>query len=96
MTNNIDRLNSGAVKLRQRKLLGNLFEEYPPTGRRVNQHQCASRNDATKTMNDQGNQPCEQRELNYISHTRPDISTALSYAATKNTNPKKQTLTSYC
>ncbi len=31
---NIDRLNSGAVKLRQRKLLGSLFEEYPPSGRR--------------------------------------------------------------
>jgi hypothetical protein len=27
--------------------------------------------------------------LNYISHTRPDISTALSYAATKNKNPTK-------
>jgi hypothetical protein len=94
--NNIDRLNSGAVKLRQRKLLGSLFEEYPPTGRRVNQHQCVSRNDAMKTVNDQGNQPCEQREylhllgmLNYISHTPPDISMALSYAATKNTNPTK-------
>ena len=57
---NIDRLNSGAVKLRQQKLLGNLFEEYPPTGRRVNQPQPISRNDATKTVNDQGNQPCEQ------------------------------------
>jgi hypothetical protein len=34
---NIDRLNSGAVKLRQRKLLGSLFEEYPPTGRKANQ-----------------------------------------------------------
>jgi len=49
-----------------------------------------------KTMDDQGNQPCDQREylnllgmLNYISHTRPDISTALSYAVTKNTNPTK-------
>jgi len=47
-------------------------------------------------VDDQGNQPCDQREylhllgmLNYISHTRPDISTALSYAATKNTNPTK-------
>ena len=93
---NIDRLNSGAVKLRQRKLLGNLFEEYPPSGRRANQPQRISRNDAMNTVDDQGNQPCDQREylhllgmLNYISHTRPDISTALSYAATKNTNPTK-------
>jgi len=93
---NIDRLSSGAVKLRQQKLLGSLFEEYPPTGRRVNQPQRISRNHATKTVNDQGNQPCEQQEylhllgmLNYVSHTRPDISTALSYAATKNTNPTK-------
>jgi len=59
---NIDRLNSGVVKLRQRKLLGSLFEEYPPTGRRMNQPQRTSRNDAMKTVNDQGNQPCEQRE----------------------------------
>jgi hypothetical protein len=47
-------------------------------------------------VNDQGNEPCEQREylhllgmLNYIAHTQPDISTALSYAATKNANPIK-------
>jgi len=91
---NIDHLESGAVKLRQRKLLGSLFEEYPPTGRKANQPQRISRNDASNAVDDQGNQPCDQREylhllgmLNYISHTRPDISTALSYAATKNTNP---------
>jgi hypothetical protein len=30
---NIERLESGAVKLRQRKLLGALFEEYPPSGK---------------------------------------------------------------
>jgi len=93
---NIDHLNSGAVKLRQRKLLGALFEEYPPTGRKANQPQPISRNDANKNVNDQGNEPCEQREylhllgmLNYIAHTQPDISTALSYAATKNANPIK-------
>jgi hypothetical protein len=96
---NIDHLNSGAVKLRQQKLLGSLFEEYPPTGRRVNQPQRISRNDAMKTVKDQGNQPCEQREylhllgmLNYISHTRPDISMALSYAATKKHKPNKSKL----
>ena len=84
------------MKLRQRKLLGALFEEYPPTGRKANQPQCISRNDANKNVNDQGNEPYEQREylhllgmLNYIAHTQPDISTALSYAATKNTNPTK-------
>jgi len=87
------------VKLRQQKLLGSLFEEYPPTGRRVNQPQRISRNDAMKTVKDQGNQPCEQREylhllgmLNYISHTRPDISMALSYAATKKHKPNKSKL----
>jgi hypothetical protein len=47
-------------------------------------------------MNDQGKEPCEQCEylhllgmLNYIAHSRPDISTALSYATTKNSNPTK-------
>jgi hypothetical protein len=60
----------------QQNLLGNLFEEYPPTGRRVNQPERVSRNDATKTVNDKGNQPCEQRAylhllgmMNYISCT---------------------------
>ncbi len=57
---NFDHIKSGAVKLRQQKLLGSLFEEYPPTGRRVNQPQCISRNSASNTMNDQGNQPCDQ------------------------------------
>ena len=89
---NIERLESGAVKLRQRKLLGALFDEYPPSGRKVNQPQRAKRMDANN-VNDQDKEPCEQREylhllgmLNYIAHSRPDISTALSYAATKNRN----------
>ncbi len=70
MTNNIDRLNSGAVKLRQRKLLGSLFEEYPPSGRRVNQPQRISRNDAMKTVDDQDNQPCDQREyLHFLTRS---------------------------
>jgi hypothetical protein len=48
-------------------------------------------------VNEQGTEPYEQREylhllgmLNYIAHSRPDISTALSYAATKNNNPTVQ------
>jgi hypothetical protein len=92
---NIERLESGAVKLRQRKLLGALFDEYPPSGRKVNQPQRAKRMDANN-VNDQDKEPCEQHEylhllgmLNYIAHSRPDISTALSYAATKNSNPTK-------
>jgi hypothetical protein len=93
---NIERLESGAVKLRQRKLLGALFDEYPPSGRKANQPQRAKRMD-TNNVNDQEKEPCEQREylhllgmLNYIAHSRPDISTALSYAATKNSNPTKE------
>jgi hypothetical protein len=93
---NIDCLDLGEVKLRQRKLLGALFKEYPPTGRKANQPQHISRTNANDNVNDQGNEPCEQREylhllgmLNYIAHTQPDISTALSYAATKNMNPTK-------
>jgi hypothetical protein len=92
---NIDHLESGAIKLRQRKLLGALFNEYPPTGQKVNQPQRPMRTNAN-SMNDQDQEPCEQREylhllgmLNYIAHSRPDISTALSYAATKNTKPTK-------
>jgi len=48
-------------------------------------------------MNDQDKEFCEQHEylhllgmLSYIAHSRPDTLTALSYAATKNTNPTKQ------
>jgi hypothetical protein len=84
------------VKLRQRKLLGALLEEYPPTGRKANQPQCTSRTKANDNMNDQVIEPCEEREylhllgmLNYIAHTQPDISTALSCAATKNINRTK-------
>jgi len=36
---NIKKLESGAIKLRQRKLLVTLFDEYPPTGRKANQPQ---------------------------------------------------------
>jgi hypothetical protein len=53
----------------------------------------ANANDA----NDQDKEPCEQHEyfhllrmLNDISHSHPDISTALSYAATKSSDPTKQ------
>jgi hypothetical protein len=93
---NIEKLETGAVKLRQRKLLGALFDEYPPTGRKANQPQRIRRNDVNN-VNEQGTEPYEQREylhllgmLNYIAHSRPDISTALSYAATKNSNPTVQ------
>jgi hypothetical protein len=48
-------------------------------------------------VNDQDKKSCEQHEylhllgmLSYIAHSHPDILIALSYAATKNTNPTKQ------
>ncbi len=48
-------------------------------------------------MNDQDKEPCEQCEylhllgmLNYITHSCLDISTELSCAATKNSNPTKE------
>jgi hypothetical protein len=72
---NVERLESGAVKLRQRKLLRALFEEYPPSSRKANQPQRVNRNDE-HGVNDQGKEPCEQREylhllgmLNYIAHS---------------------------
>jgi hypothetical protein len=47
-------------------------------------------------MNDQGKEPCDQREnlhllsmSHYIAHSHPDILTALPYAAMKNSNPTK-------
>jgi hypothetical protein len=93
---NIEILETGAIKLRQRKLLGALFDEYPPTGHKANQPQQITRKD-TDDVNDQDKDSCEQREylhllgmLSYIAHSRPDISTAISYAATKNTSPTNQ------
>jgi hypothetical protein len=73
-----------------------LFDEYPPTGRKANQPQQIKRKD-TDDVNDQDKESCEQREylhllgmLSYIAHSRPGISTALSYAAIKNISPTKQ------
>jgi hypothetical protein len=47
-------------------------------------------------VNGDGKEPCEQLEylhllgkLNYIAHSHPGISTALSYAITKHSNPTK-------
>jgi hypothetical protein len=76
-------------------LLEALFDEYPPTGQKANQPQRITRNDADN-VNDQDKESCEQREclhflgmLSYIAHSWPDISTVLSYTATKNTNPTR-------
>ncbi len=73
-----------------------MFNEYPPTGWKANQPHRITRKD-TDDVNDQDKESFEQceylhliRMLSYITHSRPDISTALSYAATKNTNPTIQ------
>jgi len=62
---NIGWLESGAVKLQQRKLLGALFGEYPPTEKKANQPQRIARNDA-RGVNEQGDEPCKQCEYLHL------------------------------
>jgi uncharacterized protein Usg len=100
---NVERLESGAVELQQRKLLGALFDEYHPTESKVNQPQQISRTDASN-VNVQGIETCKEHEylhllgmLNYIPHSQPDILTALSYATQQRISTLLWiTLRSYC
>jgi len=90
---NYEHLTSGAIKLSQQKLLGEIFKEYPPSGKILQQ----PFRPKPRTKNPTVDEPVEQREylhllgmLMYMTHSRPDIQTALSYASTKNTNPTKR------
>ena len=87
---NYEHLPSGAIKLSQEKLLGEIFNEYPP---RKYDSSCPQRI-SSRDKELINSEPVDQGEylhllgmLMYMTHSRPDISTALSYASTKNVNP---------
>ena len=88
---NTTKLPDGSLKLTQIKLLNNIFEECHEA-----LHQISSRPTVplkpTRSSND--SEPYDKRSylhhlgmLNYLLRSRPDIATALSYAASKSSSP---------
>ena len=85
----LDKLPDGSIKLRQSKLLDQIFKEYPTTigsmyPMKVNRDRknLVRLSDPTEYLRLLG-------KLMYITHSRPDVLTALSYAATKSKCPSK-------
>ena len=89
---NIKRLSNGAIKLTQSKLLASIFKEFPVEDSKSRTRQRVPlRPIASKLIDDT---PSDRRQylhllgmLNYLLRSRPDISTALSFAATRAVNP---------
>ena len=91
---NIKRLPDGSLQLTQSKLLTAIFEECPEALKKQ-----TSRNSVPLKPNkpEGDDTPYDRRDylhllgmLNYLLRSRPDIATALSYAATKSTAPTYQ------
>ena len=95
---NIDALEDGSMLLRQRKLLGALFDEYQPKGKKMNQSQRIRKTNEASSVNEQEqSKPCNQREYLYLlgmlihlTHSRPEISTIISYSRTNYSSPTKE------
>ena len=85
-------LSDGSVKLTQPKQLKNIFKEYPE---RVNSHKAFSPFPPSYiAASDHDSTPIDPTiylhllgALLYVTHSRPDIMTAVSYAATKSVSP---------
>jgi histone deacetylase 1/2 len=88
----MERLPDGSVKLTQKKLLHLIFEEYCPEEiKGVRGTSVPARSTLSIPDDDE---PILQRDylhllgmLNYLTRSRPDIATALSFAATHSSNP---------
>jgi len=84
----MDKLPDGRIRLRQSKLLDEIFKEYPTDNRVKYPTQPRSRKGTVDTT------PYNQTEylkllgkLMYMTNSRPDILTSLSYAGTKSLAP---------
>lgn len=96
----LETLANGAVKLSQPKLLQSLFEEYKPENRKLPRHQrrhpTPTRSQLSSKQSSSSNEFCSVKEylhllgqLLYLIRSRPDLLTALSFAATKSQSPTK-------
>ena len=88
---NIQHLEDGSLKLTQSKLLSNIFKEHEEALQNIRVRNSVPLNPNTSSTDDT---PFDRRKylhllgmLNYLLRSRPDISTALSYMATKSVNP---------
>jgi hypothetical protein len=87
----LETLPNGSVKLTQPKLLKQLFSEYPATLSSVTVRSPMPPLQSSRFIDET---PCEPGKylrllgmLMYLTRSRPDIMTAVSYAATRSTNP---------
>lgn len=88
---NITQLSNGAIKLTQSKLLANIFKEFPVEQKRIRTKPHVPIRPNFKSSNDS---LVDRKQylhllgmLNYLLRSRPDISTALSFAATHSVSP---------
>ncbi len=93
---NIKKNNDGSFSLRQSKLLKNIFNEFLEEAKKGRKRLSVP---MRTTIRDQDDTPFDRRSylhllgmLNYMLRSRPDISTALAFAATKAVKP---TITNY-
>jgi histone deacetylase 1/2 len=97
---NMKKLADGSTKLEQSKLLNQIFDEYPPEELRVSKGiPVPMRSIEVTSIADDALDESEEYEervneylhllgmLNYLTKSRPDICTALSFAATHSRNP---------
>ena len=92
---NIQRLEDGSLKLTQSKLLTTIFEECAEALEGLSKRPMVPLR-PNKLPNEE-DVPYSKRDylhllgmLNYLLRSRPDIATALSYAATKSSSPTRQ------
>jgi hypothetical protein len=89
----MEKLADGSVRLTQPKLLKQIFDEYPPD--EIHQSKGVPvplRASSSDTTNDEAQETRSDYlhllgMLNYLTRSRPDLCTALSFAATNSHNP---------